>query len=177
MSEAKNTFDVAIKDAEELLEHFNRINSKPPPDNAEVLKRAGLIMAFTAWETYVEDRVKEGLEARLDQEGDGLGARFLKKKLDEELKRFNNPNSEKTRKLLLDFLEIDVFKKWAWNNFDTEKVRTMLDQLITRRGEAVHRSKPKTSVQPAPHLVTKDELKRAIGFLRSLVDATEQAFN
>lgn len=176
MSEARNTFDTAIKDAEELLEHFNRINSKPPPDNAEVLKRAGLIMAFTAWETYVEDRVREGLRARLEQEGDGLGARFLTKKLDEELKRFHNPSSEKTRKLFLDFLEIDVFKKWAWNNFDTEKVRTTLDQLIAKRGEAVHRSKPKTSGQPAPHLITKEELRRAISFLRALVEATEQAF-
>jgi hypothetical protein len=61
MSQAKITFDAAIQDADELLGHFNRINTQPPPPNAEVLKRAGLIMAFTAWETCVEDRVREAL--------------------------------------------------------------------------------------------------------------------
>ena len=59
MSASLNNFDVGIKDAEELLKHFDAINSNPPPDNAEVLKRAALVMAMTAWETYVEDRVVE----------------------------------------------------------------------------------------------------------------------
>ena len=70
MSQAKTTFDDAIRDAEELLAHFDKANTQPPPENAEVLKRAGLIMAFTAWETYVEDRVAEGLRSRIGTEGD-----------------------------------------------------------------------------------------------------------
>jgi hypothetical protein len=31
----------------------------------EVLKRAELIMAFTAWETYVEDRIAEAVIPQL----------------------------------------------------------------------------------------------------------------
>lgn len=54
MSKAKQAFHYSIKDAEELLEHFDSLNAKPPPANAEVLKRAGLVMALTAWETYVK---------------------------------------------------------------------------------------------------------------------------
>lgn len=50
-SRAKGTFDSAIRDAGELLALFDSLNVKPPPDSAEVLKRAGLIMALTAWET------------------------------------------------------------------------------------------------------------------------------
>jgi len=57
MSEAKASFEYGIKDAEDLLEHFDAVDTKPPPDNAGVLKRAGLVMALTAWETYVEDQV------------------------------------------------------------------------------------------------------------------------
>lgn len=57
MSRAYQSFEYGVKDAEELLAHFDAINSNPPPANAEVLKRAGLVMALTAWETYVEDRV------------------------------------------------------------------------------------------------------------------------
>ena len=59
MSRAYQGFEYGIKDAEELLAHFDAINTKPPPPNAEVLKRAGLVMALTAWETYVEDRLLE----------------------------------------------------------------------------------------------------------------------
>ena len=65
MSKSKATFESSIKDAEELLNHFDAINKKPPPESAEVLKRAGLIMALTAWETYVEDRITEEMESRL----------------------------------------------------------------------------------------------------------------
>jgi len=53
MSRAYQSFEYGIKDAEELLAHFDAINTNPPPPNAEVLKRAGLVMALTAWETYV----------------------------------------------------------------------------------------------------------------------------
>jgi hypothetical protein len=65
MSQAKLAFDYSIKDAEELLAHFDAINTNPPPANAEVLKRAGLVMALTAWETYVEDRITEAMNIRL----------------------------------------------------------------------------------------------------------------
>jgi len=175
MSQAKLTFDAAIQDAEELLGHFNRINSNPPPPNAEVLKRAGLIIAFTAWETYVEDRVREALAARLGSEGEGPSARFVQRRLDEDLKRFNNPNTEKTKRLFQEFLEIDVTASWQWNQYDVTKVKTKLDKLIAKRGEAVHRSSPRRGGPPAAHLITKDELKSAISFLKSLVDATEKA--
>lgn len=140
-----------------------------------MLKRAGLIMAFTAWETYVEDRVCEALAARLGSEGEGPSARFVQRRLDEELKKFNNPNAEKTKKLFQEFLEIDVTTSWKWNQYDAAKVKTTLDTLIAKRGAAVHRSLPKRGGPPAPHLVTKEELKKAIGFLKSLVEATEKA--
>ena len=51
MSRAYQSFEHGIKDAEELLAHFDDLNTNPPPQNAEVLKRAGLVMALTAWET------------------------------------------------------------------------------------------------------------------------------
>ena len=62
MSRALQSFEYSIKDAEELLAHFDDINTNPPPPNAEVLKRAGLVMALTAWETYVEDRLQEEMD-------------------------------------------------------------------------------------------------------------------
>jgi len=119
--------------------------------------------------------VVEALNARIGSEGDSPSARFVRKRLEEELKKFHNPNSDKTRRLFLDYLEVDVTMSWAWNNFDTQKVKTTLDELIGKRGEAVHRSKAPQNGTPVPHLVTREDLKRAISFLKSLVAATEKA--
>jgi len=54
MSRASDTFAQSILDAENLLMHFNTPNAKPPPPELEVLNWAGLVMAMTPWETYVD---------------------------------------------------------------------------------------------------------------------------
>ncbi|WP_275920128.1 HEPN domain-containing protein [Aeromonas sp. 2HA2] len=98
MSKAIQGFEYSIKDAEELLAHFDSINANPPPPSSEVLKRAGLVMALTAWETYVEDRLVEEMHKKLAiVQGSYLGD-FILKKLHTDLKSFHNPSSDKTKK-------------------------------------------------------------------------------
>jgi hypothetical protein len=172
-SKAKATFDNSIKDAEELLAHCNSLGH-PLPQKAEVFKRAGLVMALTAWETYVEDRVVEGVRQRLPNEL-SHAERFMVGKLEEELKRFNNPAADKTRKLFSDYLAIDVTTEWHWNGVDVDRAREKLDALVRKRGDAVHRSKVSATGAAAPHLVSKDDLDKAIRFLKHLVTATEKA--
>jgi hypothetical protein len=67
-----------------------------------VLKRAGLIMALTAWETYVEDRILEAVQSRLRALNGSPVGNFVMGKLQEELRRFHNPSSEKTKRLFLE---------------------------------------------------------------------------
>ena len=98
MSRAKTTFEGSIEDATLLLQHFDNIH-KQSPENAEVLKRAGLVMALTAWETYVEDRILEAVESRLKVVNGSSIGNFVLKKLEEELRRFHNPTSEKTKRI------------------------------------------------------------------------------
>ncbi len=175
MSKARATFDSSIKDAEDLLDHFDAINRNPPPEKAEVLKRAGLVMALTAWETYVEDLAREELEARLKiVNGSSLG-KFVQSRFEEELRRFHNPSAEKTKRLFLDYLEIDVTAHWQWQHLDPSKVRKNLDDLIALRGNVVHRSKPAKIGVPAPHPVKREDLEKAIRFLKCLVEATDKA--
>ena len=175
MSKALISFESSIKDAEDLLAHFDAVKKSPPPENAEVLKLAGLIMALTAWETYVEDRVREEMETRLRiVHGSYLGD-FVLRRLEDELKRFHNPNSEKTKKLFQDFLGIDVTASWEWQHFDLVKAKKALDELINKRGDAVHRSKAAQVGMPAPHLVKRDELEKSIRFLKDLTRATDKA--
>ena len=173
MSEAKISFEYGIKDAEDLLTHFDSINTKPPPENAEVLKRAGLVMALTAWETYVEDRVSEGLNKKLSVVSGSYAGDFIQKRLQIDLKRFHNPNYDKTKRLFTEYLEVDVTQGWTWANTDPARAKILLNEWISKRGDAVHRSKPINNGSPMPHLIKRDELVKAIRFIKELVNATE----
>ena len=173
MSEAKISFEYGIQDAEDLLGHFDAINKKPPPERAEVLKRAGLVMALTAWETYVEDRVSEGLNKKLSIVAGSYAGNFIQKRLQRDLKQFHNPTAEKTKHLFSEYLGVDVTQGWQWANTDSARARKLLNQWISKRGDAVHRSKPVNNGSPVPHLIKRDELAKAIRFIKELVKATD----
>jgi hypothetical protein len=132
-------------------------------------------MALTGWETYVEDRIREAVQNRLRAVNGSPIGKFVSGKLDEELKRFHNPSSDKTKRLFLDYLEIDVTTSWNWTNIEPATAKKTLDNLISKRGDAVHRSKPIKVGAPAPHLVKRDDLDKAIRFLKCLVEATDKA--
>jgi hypothetical protein len=103
--------------------------------------------------------------------------KFVLTRLEEELKRFHNPSAEKTRKLFADYLEVDVTQSWEWPNFDRAKIKKTLDELISLRGDVVHRSKVIVAgAAPQPHMVKREDLERSIRFLKSLVEATDKAF-
>lgn len=175
MSKASDTFSQSIQDAENLLTHFNALNTKPPPPELEVLKRAGLVMAMTAWETYVEDRVLESTADRLRTLDDQSIIALVQSKLDEEIKRLHNPTAEKTAQLFLDYAGTDVSEFWEWNQHDPKTVRARLNEYIRRRGDVVHRSRALGAGSPRRHPVTKQDLEKAIRFLKNLVRVTEGA--
>lgn len=175
MSQASDVFLYAIKDAENLLKHFNSLNPHPPPPETEVLKRAGLIMAMTAWETYVEDRLVEQSKDKLEALSDRTIAAFVESRLAEDIRRLHNPTSEKTIQLFLDYVGVDLSDHWQWNHFDTKTVKESLNRYMKLRGEVVHRS---ATVKPGQQqAVTKEDLEKLIRFLKNIVAATEKALS
>lgn len=177
MPTSSEVFTQSILDAENLLKHFNALNTQPPPQDIEILKRAGLIMAMTAWETYVEDRVLEATKKRLSGLTDSAIADFIQSKLDDEIKRLHNPTFEKTIQLFQDYVGVDLMENWSWNNCDSKMVRKRLNQYMELRGGIVHRSRLITPGPTQPHPVTKEKLKQVIQFLKNLVEATERALS
>lgn len=175
-SQAAITFAEAIQDAENLLAHFNTLNTQPPPPQIEVLKRAGLVMAMTAWETYVEDRVQEASNARLSAVADSSLGQFVKAHLDKEIRQLHNPTAERTLQLFRDYAGVDLTAHWQWNQVNAILAKQKLNQYLGLRGDVVHRSRVKSKGPTPAHPVTKDELQKAIRFLKELVQATERAF-
>lgn len=175
MPTAKEKFDSSIKDATELLAYFDIIYTQERRPENEVLKRASLIMACTAWETYVEDRVEEMVHRRLGEGNESFQNKFVLRHLAIGLKQFHNPTADKTCKIFFDFLGVaDVSTSWVWNNYGRERARKDLDGLLAKRGDAVHRSRETSPGVMAPDLVTKDDMEKHIRFLKDLVDATDK---
>jgi hypothetical protein len=141
MSKAIKLFDLAIKDAEELLQCYDQINKNvsitySPP---EALKRASLILVLTAWETYIEDIATELFDQKFGVlKGSHIGS-FMEQQFTTKLKMFHNPDSIKTKQIFVEFFGVDVAESWIWNNYSTSKeVRTILNQWISKRGDVVH---------------------------------------
>ncbi|POP54009.1 HEPN domain-containing protein [Zhongshania marina] len=174
MTKAADAFDRSILDAEDLLARFDAEKTSSNGKSGEVLKRAGLVMALAAWETYVKDRVADEFDIWLQSvEGSPIG-KFVRKRLEQDLKRFFSPNSERTRRLFIDYFEIDITKEWAWQNFDAASAKKTLDTLIAKRGDAAHQANTSEHRSAEPHQVKREELEKGIRFLRGLVAATEK---
>jgi hypothetical protein len=174
MSDAAIAFEQSIKDAEELLTRFDEENASPVGHNPETLKRAGLVMAMAAWETYVKDRISEEFDVWLKSVDGSPVGKFVRQRLNEDLKRFFNPNSEKTKRLFLDYFEVDITQGWVWHNYDSLQARKALDVIVAKRGDAAHKANKSTKSNAEPHLVKRDELEKAIRFLKGLVVASDK---
>jgi len=173
MSESLQNFKFAINDAKELVSCYDAMNKSSCDAAPDVLKRATLILALTAWETYVEDRATELFNVKFGAlKGCHVG-NFMDEQFSLRLKTFNNPDSVKTKKIFLEFFGIDVTEKWIWNNYQhPDQVRSTLNKWIKRRGEAVHRAQVDST---KPHIAKRDELEKCLRFFSELAVATDKA--
>src|ERR1041385_1993917 len=133
-SRAFQTFEHAIQDADDLLNHFDTLNKHPPPPEIEVLKRASLVMALAALETYVEDRIVEAADA-VSGRGSELNhlVKFYKSSLENDLKFFHTPTSDRVKAIFIKYLSIDVTEGWTWNHYDPARVRNELNKIAKKR--------------------------------------------
>ncbi len=164
-STSYQAFETAIADAERLLVLFDKL-PQPEQKANEVLKRAALIMTLTAWETYIEAWLNEQLCHKISVLKGSFAGDYIQKKLDIEIKRLNNPNSDKVKQLSLEFLQRDITESWVWSNYQPKTACTQLDSWLSKRGEVVHQGR--SNAEPnAPHLVKRDEVEKAIKFLKN----------
>ena len=175
-SNALQTFEHAIQDADDLLNHFDALNTNPPPPEIEVLKRASLVMALAALETYFEDRLVE--EVELIAEGAGAQphlADFFMDSLVGDLKVFHTPSTDRVRPIYKKYLGVDITECWSWNNCEPVMARKELNRLAKKRGDIAHRSKRPQLGEgpPKPHAVTRDDLRKHLFFIKQIAQSTD----
>lgn len=172
---ALQTFEHAIQDATDLLNHFDRLNQQPPVPEAEVLKRASLVMALAALETYVEDRIREAADSVAGAGNDSTRlVSFYKESLQNDLKYFHTPSTDRIKAIFQKYLGIDITEGWTWNHFDPIRARSELNKIAKKRGDIAHRSWRPIAGQPSPHAVTREDLRKSIRFVKDLVEATDK---
>jgi hypothetical protein len=161
-SKALLSFEFSMKDATDLSDHFDKLNSNPPPPEIEVLKRASLVMALAALETYFEDRLVEAIEDLCVKETTSEMLRsFFEKSLEIDLKTFNSPNTDRVKTIYRKYLNLDVTEGWVWNNSDQAKAKEGLNQLVKKRGDIAHRSLRPASSEAQPRACPKNGIIRS----------------
>lgn len=96
---------------------------------------------------------------------------FVLKKVDEDMKRFFNPNHDRTKTLFKTYFDMDVTEYWKWDNYQPPQAKKTLNELISKRGDAAHKASTNAN---AAHIVKRSDLDKAIRFLKGLVRVTEQ---
>ncbi|HEX5883237.1 MAG TPA: HEPN domain-containing protein [Pyrinomonadaceae bacterium] len=99
--------------------------------------------------------------------------KFYKSSLENDLKFFHTPTSDRVKAIFIKYLSIDVTEGWTWNHYDPTRVRSELNKIAKKRGDIAHRSWRPVVGQPTPHAVTREDLRKSIRFIKNLVRATD----
>lgn len=171
MTKAAEAFYLSIKDAEQILQFADKYKGDKAtgaPVDMEALKRAGLILAMAAWETYVENCVREKVASMLAVLSGSTVASIVTEQMEIDLRKLNTPDTSRTRTIFKDYVRKDVTEAW-------KTTQTDLDAWVKLRGEAAHLAPRKTDEKGSPvaHLLGIEKLSKVVSGLKKLVGATE----
>lgn len=133
------------------------------------LNRATVVMCVSAWEAFVEELVREALEA-IRPPAPPLGVwPALNASARSAIGRFNTPNTEQVRILISDAIGLqDVQHSWTWRNCTPAQARSRLQRAMEYRHEIAH------GVNPRP-VIHNPYSSRLPDFFRRLGRATDAA--
>jgi hypothetical protein len=160
-----------LRDAEELGEAHGKLRTGRVGRQWGLgsLNRAVVVMSVSAWEAYLEELVKEVLEA-IRPEGLQAGNwPALKTAGLSQIGRFNNPDPDHVKALLADTIGLqDVTARWSWKAVNAERARARLREVLKHRHAIAHGVNPR----PTIHNWYAEQLP---GFFRQLGRCTDQA--
>lgn len=202
---ARGNFEHSLADVQILLRFHDTETKKKsgrPDRTLEVFKRAGVILAVTAWETYVEDSLKSQVQERVKaaKTPQDLQATFnsvaqawlcsapkppdlakwtgsgwqevILERLRVEVDTLNTPNSSNVEKLFKRYLGLEITKHWKWQGTASKDARRKLDDLVSLRGQLVHRGKELFEGKASAH---RKHVVDAVSLLERLVQCTDEA--
>lgn len=133
------------------------------------LNRAVVVSCVSAWESYLEELVRESINLLCPPTPPFGVWPALNAAVRGQLGRFNNPNAENVRQLFSDTLGLqDIQTFWVWQNCtSTQAVRRLANAMILRH-QIAH------GVNPRP-IVASFYAVRLLDFFRKLSQCTDRA--
>ena len=109
------------------------------------LNRAVVVLCVSAWESYVEEIVRESLESFRPIAPAPLSTwQALNASARSQIGRFNTPNPDNVRMLISDAIGLqDVTPFWNWRNCTPSHARNLLSQALTYRHQIAHGVNPR----------------------------------
>lgn len=170
-TKAWKNFQSSIENSTVLIQRCNEYKTEKGStcvQTQEILKRSSIILLMTSWETYIEDVCSEIFNNQYQVlHGSTIGL-YVRRKFEDQLKKFHNPNSAKVAQLFTEFFNFDITTEWYWNSYnEPNQVKKKLNQWLEKRGEIAHRSSP-------DDVPSKPDIEKGIRFIRELVDKTDE---
>jgi RiboL-PSP-HEPN len=119
------------------LANDRRVRSTP---RIEICRHASLATQVATWDAYVNNLVRTFFEVTTDS----LTTKFhalhqMARSISEQaLEKFNTPNYENTRNLLIQYTGYDPINDWNWPGYNSVQVRERLNQILKVRHSFAH---------------------------------------
>lgn len=135
-----------LSDADELEDAHARLRTGNPGRQygLAALNRAVVVTCVSAWEAYVEELVRQALDA-LRPAAAPLGLWTpLNASIRGQLGRFNTPNTNNVRMLISDALGLqNVHHSWFWRNCTAARAEQGLETALDLRHQIAHGVNPR----------------------------------
>jgi hypothetical protein len=139
-----------LRDAEELDDIREDLRSLGPVAAARSgpINRAAVVLCVSAWEAFIEELVRESLEATRPV-GPSMGTwPALNASARGAIGRFNTPNTDQVRTLFSDAIGLqDVQSSWSWSRCSPAQARARLQQVMDLRHAVAHGVNPRPPIE------------------------------
>ena len=150
-------------------------------DEIQVYYHAALAAYVAAWNAYISNLVRDFYDVIADPLNPKFDAihTLTKGAADNALTRFNTPNWENTRNLLLQYTGYDPLNDWgrSQTNMNLEQVRQRLTEILTVRHSFAHGfdtpSNTWTQSLNRSNRLTSKAIQETEAFFKNLVKATD----
>jgi len=159
-----------LEDAEQLLRAQVALRRTPGTRAMSMaLYRASVVLCVSAWESFVEELLREAVAA-IRPAAPPLGMwPALNATARSAVGRFNTPNTEQVRSLFSDAIGLqDVQAAWEWQRSTVADARERLQEMMEYRHQIAH------GVNPRPDIDAPFARELPL-FLRRLARSTDAA--
>lgn len=138
-----------LEDADNLVTAYRALRSTSRSRGHELiaLNRATVVVCVSAWEAYIEELVRESLEAmRPSAPPMGIWP-SLNAAARAAIGRFNTPNTDQVRVLISDSIGLpDIPTSWTWPNCSPAQSRARLQEAMDLRHAVAHGVNPRPPI-------------------------------